>query len=94
MGLPRLIFVSRLVKERPLEEFIKKISGYETGDWYTKYSTTADLLVQIALSIGTLEDVTRKPAQKVTQSSPTVDVLQDIAGGTRVTDNLRKELKY
>ena len=81
INIPRQIFVSKLEKEKPLQDFIDRISNYETGDWIKKYNNTNDLLVLVALSIPVLESKINKQNVENTQGVTTscgLDRMEDI----------------
>jgi hypothetical protein len=42
--IPRLILVSKKEKDKELQEFIDKISGYENGEWRNDYEDETELL--------------------------------------------------
>jgi hypothetical protein len=64
IDIPRAIFVSKLKKEKPLQDFLNKISNYDTGDWIRKYTDIHELLVFVALSIPVLIEEIRKKQNK------------------------------
>jgi len=54
LGLPRLILISNHTKESQLEDFIKKITKFEDGQWRAKYNDITDLVREVAISIPAL----------------------------------------
>lgn len=82
INIPRQIFVSTLEKEKPLQDYIDRISNYETGDWIKKYTDIHDLFVLVALSIPVLENEIRKKQNKANVQERIIvgfDKMEDIS---------------
>jgi hypothetical protein len=56
IGLPRLILISNETKETQLNEFIEKITNFDTGQWQSEYNNITDLVKSVALSIPALTE--------------------------------------
>ena len=50
-GMPIAIFVSRLKKEQPLQDFLDKIGECKAGEWFHTYDTKEELLGKIGVKI-------------------------------------------
>jgi hypothetical protein len=88
IDIQRALFVSELKKERSLQEFINKISNYETGDWIKKYTDIHELLVFAALSIPVLiEKIKKKQNKKYTQE-------ESAAFNIKIEDISKDDLKF
>jgi len=60
-GIPRLILVSELEKEKPLQEFLNKIGEYYEGEWLVGYKDIPDLTGAVGSLIGKLiENISEK----------------------------------